>query len=63
MTRATGKGHLSEGSVGIATIAAIPLVLEQLGYDPTAVMRECGFDISLFDGYCQVRGKSVRLQA
>jgi len=49
MTRATGKGHLSEGSVRIATIAAIPLVLEQLGYDPTAVMRECGFDISLFD--------------
>ena len=49
MTRATGKGHLSEGSVRIATIAAIPLVLEQLGYDPTAVMRECDFDISLFD--------------
>ena len=49
MTRATGKGHLSEGSVRIATIAAIPLVLEQLGYDPAAVMRECDFDISLFD--------------
>ena len=33
----------------VATIAAIPFVLEQLGYDPTAVMMECGFDISLFD--------------
>ena len=33
----------------IATIASIPLVLEQLGYDPTTVLSECGFDTALFD--------------
>lgn len=49
MTRTTGKLQPSYGTVRIATVAAIPLVLEQLGYDPATVMHECGFDISLFD--------------
>jgi AraC-like DNA-binding protein len=35
--------------VRIATVAAIPLVLKQLGYDPDAVLEELGFDGSLFD--------------
>ena len=49
MSRATEKLHPSEGTVRIATVTAIPLVLEQLGYNPVTVLAECGFDISLFD--------------
>jgi AraC-like DNA-binding protein len=49
MSRATEKLHPSEGTVRIATVASIPLVLEQLGYNPVTILAECGFDISLFD--------------
>ena len=49
MSQLTEKLHPSVGTVRIATVAAIPIVLEQLGYDPVAVLSELGFDRSLFD--------------
>ncbi len=49
MTQSAEKPHTSEGTVRIATVATIPLVLEQLGQDPAAVLSELGFDMSLFD--------------
>jgi AraC-like DNA-binding protein len=49
MTRLAGKKPPLEGAVRIATVMAIPLVLKQLGSNPAVVLKEAGFDASLFD--------------
>ncbi|MEH6584631.1 MAG: AraC family transcriptional regulator [Halioglobus sp.] len=37
------------GTVRVAPVASIPLVLEQLGFEPAATLAEMKFDIQLFD--------------
>jgi AraC-like DNA-binding protein len=49
MARTTGKQQSSDTTVRIATLTALPVVLEQLGYDPATVLAEQEFDLSLFD--------------
>lgn len=49
MPLATGKKQPSETTVRIATLTALPAVLEQLGYDAGAVLAERGIKLSLFD--------------
>jgi AraC-like DNA-binding protein len=39
----------STGTVRIGTVAAIPKVLAELGYEPAAVLEELGFDPAMFD--------------
>jgi AraC-like DNA-binding protein len=48
--------------VRIATVAAIPIVLEQLGYDPAAILSELGLDMSLFDDPDNVIPYAMRSQ-
>ena len=49
MTRSTQSLRPEDGTVRIGTVAVIPKVLQQLGYDPAAVFAELGFELSLFD--------------
>ena len=49
MTRATGKQSPSDTTVRITTLTALPGVLEEPGYDPTVLLAEQGFELSLFD--------------
>lgn len=49
MTGSKAKLAPAVGTVRIGTMAAIPKVLKQLGFDPGAVLAEVGFDIQLFD--------------
>ena len=49
MTQKIVKQQASDTTVRIATLMALPIVLEQLGYDPTALLAEQGFKFSLFD--------------
>lgn len=49
MTPITGKRQPSDTTVRIATLTALPVVLEKLGYDPAALLAEQGFELSLFD--------------
>jgi AraC-like DNA-binding protein len=50
------------GTVRIGTIAAIPKVLEHLGYDPEAFLAELGVDKSLFDDPDNVIPYALRSQ-
>ena len=49
MTRKIVKQQASDHTVRIATLMALPVVLEQLGYDPATLLAEQGFKLSLFD--------------
>jgi AraC-like DNA-binding protein len=49
MTSFAEKKSGLEGTVRIATVIAIPVVLKRLGYDPDVVLREAEFDARLFD--------------
>lgn len=49
MTQATGKQESSDTTVRIATVIAIPDVLEKLGYDSAALLAELEIELSLFD--------------
>jgi AraC-like DNA-binding protein len=49
MEDSVGFPQLSTGTVRIGTVAAIPRILQQLGYDPDDVLAELGIDSSLFD--------------
>lgn len=48
MTIPTDNQSLQNGSVRIATVLAIPNVLEKLGYNPSEILSELGLDLSLF---------------
>jgi AraC-like DNA-binding protein len=49
MIRTTGKQLLPDTTVRIATLTALPVVLEKLGYNPVDLLAEQGFTLSLFD--------------
>lgn len=49
MAQKAGKQQPSDTSVRIATLMALPIVLEKLGYDPADLLAERGFKLSLFD--------------
>jgi len=49
MTGTRETKQFSDTTVRIATVMAIPEVLEQLGYDPAALLAEQGFEMSLFE--------------
>lgn len=48
MTISSDNQSLQNGSVRIATVLAIPNVLEKLGYNPSEILAELGLDLSLF---------------
>ena len=48
-SQSTDRQDSIVGTVRIGTVAAIPKVLNELGYDPVVVFSEIGFDQSLFD--------------
>jgi AraC-like DNA-binding protein len=48
-SQSTDRQDSTVGTVRIGTVAAIPKVLNELGFDPAAVFTEIGFDQSLFD--------------
>ena len=49
MTGSSGNSPSPTGTVRIAPVAAIPRVLEHLGFEPVATLAEMGFDIQLFE--------------
>ena len=49
MTPLRGSQRSENNTVRIATVASIPKVLNQLGYDPVPLLAELGLELSLFD--------------
>ena len=49
MTSLIESQRSEDNTVRIATVASIPKVLNQLGYDPVPLLAELGLELSLFD--------------
>lgn len=62
MAQANGHPQTSPGTVRIGTVMAIPKVLSELGYEPTAVLRELGFEPDMFDDPDHVIPYAMRSQ-